>query len=222
MVWTFSTLPTLPWSLTWSPSLISWERSNTSMQGTWLSCTITFFTTENSSRTNLTLSRTSTSMFQPRAWREFWCYLRSHPPHSSDTQRSSTTLKSPTFRWQWRDSKSAPEPGSAHLPSVGWSPEILCHQVELISRGCCSCEGSHAGWCIPGTVPDLEALPLVGPPHRRWPAPWKWMPGRKCLGGCHDTDHKKAETAGQLNAYLFVLMNVQLNIEDGRFVSALY
>ena len=33
---------------------------------------------------------------------------------------------------------------------------------------------------------------------------------------------KKAETAGALNIYLYVLMDVQLNIEDGRFVSALY
>ena len=33
---------------------------------------------------------------------------------------------------------------------------------------------------------------------------------------------KKAETAGALNIYLYVLMDAQLNIEDGRFVSALY
>ena len=33
---------------------------------------------------------------------------------------------------------------------------------------------------------------------------------------------KKAETAGALNVYLSVLMDVQLNIEDGHFVSALY
>ena len=33
---------------------------------------------------------------------------------------------------------------------------------------------------------------------------------------------KKAETAGTLNIYLFILMDAQLNIQDGRFVSALY
>jgi hypothetical protein len=33
---------------------------------------------------------------------------------------------------------------------------------------------------------------------------------------------KTAETAGALNIYLYVVMDAQLNIEDGRFVSALY
>ena len=33
---------------------------------------------------------------------------------------------------------------------------------------------------------------------------------------------KTAETAGVLNIYLYVVMDAQLNIEDGRFVSALY
>lgn len=33
---------------------------------------------------------------------------------------------------------------------------------------------------------------------------------------------KQAEAAGALNIYLYVLMDAQLNIEDGRFVSALY
>ena len=33
---------------------------------------------------------------------------------------------------------------------------------------------------------------------------------------------KKAETAGALNIYLYVFMDAQLNIEDGRFVNALY
>ena len=33
---------------------------------------------------------------------------------------------------------------------------------------------------------------------------------------------KKDEAAGTLNVYLYVLMDAQLNIEDGRFVSALY
>ena len=33
---------------------------------------------------------------------------------------------------------------------------------------------------------------------------------------------KKVEAAGALNIYLFVVMDAQLNIEDGRFVSAAY
>ena len=33
---------------------------------------------------------------------------------------------------------------------------------------------------------------------------------------------KKAEAAGALNIYLFVVMDAQLNIEDGRFTSAAY
>ena len=33
---------------------------------------------------------------------------------------------------------------------------------------------------------------------------------------------KKAEAAGALNIYPFVVMDAQLNIEDGRFVSAAY
>ena len=33
---------------------------------------------------------------------------------------------------------------------------------------------------------------------------------------------KKAEAAGKLNIYLYVIMDAQLNIENGRFVSALY
>ena len=33
---------------------------------------------------------------------------------------------------------------------------------------------------------------------------------------------KKAEAAGALNIYLFIIMDAQLNLEDGRFVSAVY
>ena len=33
---------------------------------------------------------------------------------------------------------------------------------------------------------------------------------------------KKVEAAGTLNVYFYVLMDAQLNMEDGRFVSALY
>ena len=33
---------------------------------------------------------------------------------------------------------------------------------------------------------------------------------------------KKAEAAGNLNAYIYLIMDAQLNIKDGTFVSALY
>ena len=33
---------------------------------------------------------------------------------------------------------------------------------------------------------------------------------------------KKVETAGALNMYLYVIMDAQLNIENGRFINALY
>ena len=33
---------------------------------------------------------------------------------------------------------------------------------------------------------------------------------------------KKAGAAGALNIYLYILMDAQLNLEDGRFISAVY
>ena len=33
---------------------------------------------------------------------------------------------------------------------------------------------------------------------------------------------KKAESAGNLNAYIYLIMDAQLNIQNGAFVSALY
>ena len=33
---------------------------------------------------------------------------------------------------------------------------------------------------------------------------------------------KKAETAGNLNAYIYLIMDAQLNIQNGAYVSALY
>jgi len=33
---------------------------------------------------------------------------------------------------------------------------------------------------------------------------------------------KTADPAGALNIYLYIIMDAQLNIEDGRFVSAIY
>ena len=35
-------------------------------------------------------------------------------------------------------------------------------------------------------------------------------------------EKKKAESAGNLNAYIYLIMDVQLNIQNGTFVSALY
>ena len=33
---------------------------------------------------------------------------------------------------------------------------------------------------------------------------------------------KKTESAGALNAYIYLIMDAQLNIKDGAFISALY
>ena len=33
---------------------------------------------------------------------------------------------------------------------------------------------------------------------------------------------KKAETAGSLNAYIYLIMDAQLNIQNGAYVSAVY
>ena len=33
---------------------------------------------------------------------------------------------------------------------------------------------------------------------------------------------KKAESAGNLNAYIYLIMDAQLNIQNGAFVSAIY
>ena len=33
---------------------------------------------------------------------------------------------------------------------------------------------------------------------------------------------KKVESAGNLNVYIYLIMDAQLNIKDGKFVSALY
>ena len=43
-----------------------------------------------------------------------------------------------------------------------------------------------------------------------------------CPTGCMIQLIKKAEVAGALNIYLFIIMDAQLNLEDGRFVSAIY
>ena len=35
-------------------------------------------------------------------------------------------------------------------------------------------------------------------------------------------EKKKAEAAGELNCYIYIIMDAQLNIENGRFHSAIY
>ena len=42
------------------------------------------------------------------------------------------------------------------------------------------------------------------------------------LEGISLQTEKKAESAGNLNAYIYLLMDAQLNIQNGAFVSALY
>ena len=41
-------------------------------------------------------------------------------------------------------------------------------------------------------------------------------------GGIAVQIEKKAETAGALNAYIYLIMDAQLNIKDGGYVSAVY
>ena len=41
-------------------------------------------------------------------------------------------------------------------------------------------------------------------------------------GGITLQIEKKAESAGALNAYIYLIMDVQLNIQSGAFVSAIY
>ena len=41
-------------------------------------------------------------------------------------------------------------------------------------------------------------------------------------GGITIQIEKKAETAGALNAYIYLIMDAQLNIQNGRYVSAVY
>ena len=41
-------------------------------------------------------------------------------------------------------------------------------------------------------------------------------------GGIAIQIEKKAETAGALNAYIYLIMDAQLNIKDGAYISAVY
>ena len=38
----------------------------------------------------------------------------------------------------------------------------------------------------------------------------------------NDGNEKKAESAGRLNAYIYLIMDAQLNIQNGTFVSAMH
>ena len=45
---------------------------------------------------------------------------------------------------------------------------------------------------------------------------------RKYVRGITIQIEKKAETAGALNAYIYLIMDAQLNIQNGTYVSAVY
>ena len=44
----------------------------------------------------------------------------------------------------------------------------------------------------------------------------------KTSGGITTQIDKKAKTAGPLNAYIYLIMDAQLNIKNGAYVSAVY
>ena len=51
------------------------------------------------------------------------------------------------------------------------------------------------------------------------------MTGRKIEDASEGITHqieKKEKTAGPLNAYIYLIMDAQLNIQNGAFVSAIY
>ena len=45
---------------------------------------------------------------------------------------------------------------------------------------------------------------------------------RKYIGGITIQIKKKAETPGVLNAYIYLIMDAQLNIQNGAYISAVY
>ena len=52
---------------------------------------------------------------------------------------------------------------------------------------------------------------------------WDGQEDRKCIGRDHITKtEKKAESAGNINAYIYLTMDAQLNIQNGAFVPAIY
>ena len=51
---------------------------------------------------------------------------------------------------------------------------------------------------------------------------WVRMQNRECEEGVTIQITKSAEVAGPLNMYLYIIQDAQLNIENGRFVSAVY
>ena len=44
----------------------------------------------------------------------------------------------------------------------------------------------------------------------------------RCIEGITLQIEKKAESAGPLNAYIYLIVNAQLNIQNGAYVSAVY
>ena len=49
-----------------------------------------------------------------------------------------------------------------------------------------------------------------------------WKIKRNYIRRNYSTDREKAETAGALNAYIYLIMDAQLNIQNGTYISALY
>ena len=49
-----------------------------------------------------------------------------------------------------------------------------------------------------------------------------WQRGNTTSGGITIQIEKKAETAGVLNAYIYLIMDAQLNIQNGAYVPAVY
>ena len=112
---------------------------------------------------------------------------------SSTPARYREVLQPPNHKGDdWRNPKPTVQLGPASLSAMWWGPEALCHRVKATSRVGCSCKRSRIGWCIPGAVSNLKALPLARPPLYGWrPAPWQWPPGWECLRGHHNPNHKR-------------------------------
>ena len=92
--------------------------------------------------------------------------------HISSIPARYREVRQPPNHKGWGDDRRNPEqavqPGPASLSAVGWGLETLCHWVKATSRAGCSCKRSCIGWCIPGAVSHLKALPLARPPLYWW------------------------------------------------------
>ena len=141
-----------------------------------------------------------------------------------DTEAFSITPRSRKSRWPLRESQTSctarawglisfgKRPGSTSLagqsdiPRWPWSRRFS--RWPTYPWGSFSPQSIASGWsCAPLTMTS-SMVAVAG----------LRMPQRVS----RSRSRKKAETAGALNIYLYVLMDAQLNIEDGRFVSALY